>query len=82
MYSHVITKVSRMRSLLDFLTHGAPLARFARESSAKKFMEVGKKNLCVDILGLKGQETLPLTRSTKRWQSPSTLSEQFEGRQQ
>ena len=30
----VITKFSRMDSLPNFLTHGAPLARFARESSA------------------------------------------------
>ena len=36
MYCHVITKFSRMGSLLYFLTHGAPLARFARESSAIK----------------------------------------------
>ena len=35
-YGHVITKFSRMGTLLHFLTHGAPLARFARESSAKK----------------------------------------------
>ena len=34
-YGHVITKFSRMGRLLHFLTHGAPLARFARESSAK-----------------------------------------------
>ena len=34
MYGHVITKFSRMGRLLHFLTHGAPLARFARESSA------------------------------------------------
>ena len=33
-YGHVITKFSRMGRLLHFLTHGAPLARFARESSA------------------------------------------------
>ena len=33
-YDHVITKFSRMGRLLRFLTHGAPLARFARESSA------------------------------------------------
>ena len=32
---YVITKFSRMDSLPNFLTHGAPLARFARESSAK-----------------------------------------------
>ena len=31
---YVITKFSRMDSLPNFLTHGAPLARFARESSA------------------------------------------------
>ena len=30
----MITKFSRMGRLLHFLTHGAPLARFARESSA------------------------------------------------
>ena len=34
MYGHVITKFSRMSRLLHFLTHGAPLARFARESFA------------------------------------------------
>ena len=33
-YSHVITKFSRMGRLLHFLTHVAPLARFVRESSA------------------------------------------------
>ena len=33
-YGHVITKFSRMGRLLHFLTHGAPLARFARENSA------------------------------------------------
>ena len=36
MYGHVIAKFSRMGRLLHFLTHGAPLARFARESSAIK----------------------------------------------
>ena len=35
-YGHVITKFSRMGRLLHFLTHGAPLARFARESSVYK----------------------------------------------
>ena len=34
-YGHVITKFSRTGRLLHFLTHGAPLACFARESSAK-----------------------------------------------
>ena len=33
-YGYVITKFSRMGRLLDFPTHGAPLARFVRESSA------------------------------------------------
>ena len=33
-YGHVITKCSRMGSLPHFLTNGAPLARFVRESSA------------------------------------------------
>ena len=31
---YVITKFYRMDSLPNFITHGAPLARFARESSA------------------------------------------------
>ena len=34
MYGHVITNFCRMDRLLYFLTHGAPLARFARESFA------------------------------------------------
>ena len=33
-YDHVITKFSRMGRLPHFLTHGAPQARFARQSSA------------------------------------------------
>ena len=33
-YGHVIAKFSRMSRLLHFLTHGAPLAHLARESSA------------------------------------------------
>ena len=33
-HSMVITKFYRMDSLPNVLTHGAPLARFARESSA------------------------------------------------
>ena len=37
-YGHVITKFSRMGRLLYFLTHGAPLARFARESSSIFFL--------------------------------------------
>ena len=36
-YGHVITKFSRM-GVLHFLTHGAPLARFARESSATNLL--------------------------------------------
>ena len=33
-YGHVITKFSQMGSLPHFLTHGAPQARLARQSSA------------------------------------------------
>ena len=33
-YGHVIIKFSRMGRLLHFLTHGAPLVRFARKNSA------------------------------------------------
>ena len=33
-YGHAIAKFSRMGRLLHYFTHGAPLARFARESSA------------------------------------------------
>ena len=35
-YGHVITKFSRMGRLPHFLTHGAPQARLARQSSATK----------------------------------------------
>ena len=35
-YDHVITKFSRMGRLIHFLTHGAPLTRFASGSLAKK----------------------------------------------
>ena len=35
-HGHVINKFFRMGRLLHFPTHGAPLARFVRESSAKK----------------------------------------------
>ena len=34
-YGFLITKFSQMGSLPHFLTHGAPQARFARQSSAK-----------------------------------------------
>ena len=37
-YGHVITKFSRLDGLPKFLTHGAPLARFARWSSAKNYV--------------------------------------------
>ena len=37
---YVITKFSRMDSLPNFLTHGAPLARLARESSAIKLSKI------------------------------------------
>ena len=40
---YVITKFYRMDSLPNFLTHGAPLARFARESSA--ISDTGKSKL-------------------------------------
>ena len=43
MYGHVITKFSWMGRLLHFLTHGAPLARFARESSAINFDHFGSR---------------------------------------
>ena len=35
-YVDVITKISRIDRLPNFLTHGAPLARFARRSSAMR----------------------------------------------
>ena len=37
-YGHVITKFSRLHGLPKFLTHGAPLAGFARWSSAITFV--------------------------------------------
>ena len=46
LYSHVITKFSRMGRLLHFLTHGAPLARFVRKSSASNNGVIEAKNQC------------------------------------
>ena len=43
---YVITKFYGMDSLPNFLTRGAPLARFARESSAIKARLVGLANCC------------------------------------
>ena len=40
---YFITKFYRMDSLPNFLTHGAPLARFARESFAKKKKQKNKQ---------------------------------------
>ena len=37
MYGHLITKFFRIGSLPDLLTHDAPQAGFARQSSAKNF---------------------------------------------
>ena len=45
-YGHVITKFSQMGRLLHFLTHGAPLVRLARESSAIKFVMGITKKQC------------------------------------
>ena len=42
---HVITKFSRMGSLPHFLTHGAPQACFARQSSAINQQETGKSSV-------------------------------------
>ena len=41
---YVITKFSRMEGLPNFLTHGAPLARFARRSSAIKGRKLSTRN--------------------------------------
>ena len=51
MYGHVVTKFSRMGRLLHFLTHGAPLARFVRESSAMKtlFFVESVKFSCISL---------------------------------
>ena len=38
---YVITKFSRMDGLPNFITHGAPLARFARRSSTKNTVHNG-----------------------------------------
>ena len=48
-YGHVITKFSRMGWLLHFLTHGAPLALFARESSAITASQMAKQLVTLRI---------------------------------
>ena len=48
---YVITKFYRMDSLPNFITHGAPLARFARESSAIIYGNCSllRKKYCITI---------------------------------
>ena len=48
-YGHVITKFSRMGRLLHFLTHGAPLARFARQSSTITASQMAKQMVTLRI---------------------------------
>ena len=48
-YGHVITKFYRMGWLLHFLTHGAPLARFASESSAITASQMAKQMVTLRI---------------------------------
>ena len=48
-YGHVITKFSRMGWLLHFLTHGAPMARFARQSSAITASQMAKQMVTLRI---------------------------------
>ena len=45
-YADVITKISCIDRLPKFLTHGAPLARFARRSSARNPSADPKKPYC------------------------------------
>ena len=54
---HVITKFSLMVILPNFLTHGAPLARFARESSALSNVPI-KHSQCSKSLGVLIDENL------------------------
>ena len=54
-YGHVITKFYRMGRLIHFLTHGAPLVRFARESSAKNYFNWSKSSFFYAI----GRVSLP-----------------------
>ena len=48
-YGHVITKFSRMGRSPHFLTHGAPLARFARQSSAITASQMAKQMVTLRI---------------------------------
>ena len=42
---YVITKFSRMDGLPNFITHGAPLARFERRSFAKNWLHIKDRSL-------------------------------------
>ena len=64
-YGHVITKFSRMGRLLHFLTHGALLARFAREGTAIKSYDYHKcKTVSESVLKARA-ERLPVIFESK-----------------
>ena len=50
LYGHVITKFSGLDGLPNFLTHGAPLARFARWSSAMMTIVADYCGICFSQL--------------------------------
>ena len=69
-YGHVITKFSRLGKLLHFLTHGAPLGRFARESSAIKvflftFTTKRREWVCSSNYGADILDNFPFVNLTK-----------------
>ena len=66
-YGHVITNVSRKGRSLHFLTYGAPLASFARESSAINWSNNCLKELCETLLNRANSSTYSQKAPAVTW---------------
>ena len=70
---YVITKFSRMDCLPNFLTHGAPLARFARRSPAIKLLKLLVRIEAIKMTKTGGFKAHPQSQASKKWCHIQTL---------
>ena len=85
-YGHVITNFSRKGRSLHFLTYGAPLASFARESSAINWSNNCLKELCETLLNRANSSTYSQKAPAVAWfglfyftrEEPGTVQKEIE----
>ena len=85
-YGHVITNFSRKGRSLHFLTYGAPLASFARESSAINWSNNCLKELCETLLKRANSSTYSQKAPAVTWfglfyftcEEPGTVQKEIE----